>query len=194
MNNFKLIVASQSPRRQALVSTLGIPFEVRLADVEEVYPSDIDLYSVPEYLARLKATPHRKSLKPNEILLTSDTVVIFQQRILGKPKDRQHAIEMLGELSGKMHEVVTGIALETREKSVQFSTLTRVYFSPLTQEEIAYYVDNYAPYDKAGAYGIQEWIGYIGVEKIEGCYYNVMGLPVHDLYKALIRDFSTKTV
>jgi septum formation protein len=189
MDSIKIVLASKSPRRQALIGELGIPFEVRIKEVEEIYPETLDIYKVPEFLADLKAAPLRSELKKGEVLLTSDTVVVFNNTILGKPKDEQHSFEMLSTLSGEIHEVVTGVSLSSTEKEISFSSLTKVYFSELSPEEIQHYIETFKPMDKAGSYGIQEWIGYIGVQKIEGCYYNVMGLPLHDVYAALKKDF-----
>ena len=189
MDSIKIVLASKSPRRQALIGELGIPFEVRIKEVEEIYPETLDIYKVPEFLADLKAAPLRSELKKGVVLLTSDTVVVFNNTILGKPKDEQHSFEMLSTLSGEIHEVVTGVSLSSTEKEISFSSLTKVYFSELSPEEIQHYIETFKPMDKAGSYGIQEWIGYIGVQKIEGCYYNVMGLPLHDVYAALKKDF-----
>ncbi|MDX2362755.1 MAG: Maf family nucleotide pyrophosphatase [Crocinitomicaceae bacterium] len=189
MDKIKLVLASKSPRRQELIKELGFPVEIRIKEVEEIYPDDLDLYKVPEYLAKLKASPIIYSLAPNEVLVTSDTVVLLEGELLGKPKGREESISMLQRLSGKMHEVVTGVSLVSQDHSYSFSSKTNVYFSELTLVEIQQYVDQNQPFDKAGSYGIQEWIGYIGVQKIEGCYYNVMGLPLHDLYRALKSEF-----
>lgn len=189
MVDIKIILASKSPRRQALVKELGLPFEIRIKEVEEIYPEELELHSVPEFLANLKAKPLLETLKNGEVLLTSDTIVIHNEKILGKPKDTADAIDMLSKLSNSMHEVVTGVCLNSTTKSFSFATLTKVYFSELSPDEIKYYVENFKPFDKAGSYGIQEWIGYIGVKNIDGCYYNVMGLPIHDLYAALKKEF-----
>lgn len=185
-----LILGSKSPRRQALIGELGYPVEIRVREVEEIYPDSLPPEKVPAYLAKLKAQALIPTLNENEILVTSDTVVILNGKVIEKPADRADAIAMIQSLSGTQHTVVSGVALHSTQKSHQFSTRTEVYFSPLTTEEIEYYVDTYKPFDKAGSYGIQEWIGYIGVQKIEGCYYNVMGLPLHDLYRALKAEFS----
>lgn len=189
MPDIKIILASKSPRRQALIGELGFPVEIRIKEVEEIYPDSLDLHAVPEYLAKLKAEPFKNDLVAGEVLLTSDTVVVHEGRILGKPKNEKDAFEMLRSLSGKMHEVVTGVCLMSIQKEQVFSTLTNVYFSDLSDAEIQHYLEQFKPMDKAGSYGIQEWIGYIGVERIEGCYYNVMGLPLHDVYAALKKDF-----
>lgn len=184
-----LILGSKSPRRQALIQELGLPVEIRTHEIEEIYPKDLSPEKVPEYLARLKAEPLISTLNENEILVTSDTIVLQDNEVIGKPKDRAAAIAMLQRLSGKMHQVVTGVSLISKAKSHSFSSITEVYFSELTEEDIVHYVDTCKPFDKAGSYGIQEWIGFIGVSKIEGCYYNVMGLPLHDVYRALKSHF-----
>ncbi|MDG1148082.1 MAG: Maf family nucleotide pyrophosphatase [Crocinitomicaceae bacterium] len=190
MDKLKIVLASKSPRRQALIKELGFDFEIRTKEVEEIYPPELPPYKVPEFLAALKAVPIAPTLNHNEILLTSDTIVLAEGNILGKPKDKQEAFEMIQTLSGKSHEVITGVQLKSVDKLISFSSITTVYFSPLTTDEISFYIDKYKPMDKAGSYGIQEWIGYIGVSKIEGCYYNVMGLPIHDVYQALKEHFN----
>jgi len=184
-----IVLASKSPRRQALVKEMGFPFEVRIKEVEEKYPSVLPSLEVPIYLAELKSKPFSTSLHDNELLLTSDTVVIHNDVILGKPKDKGDAQRMLRSLSGKSHEVVTGVCLTSNSRSISFSEKTIVHFSDLTEREVDYYIDKYQPFDKAGAYGIQEWIGAIGIHKIEGCYYNVMGLPVNKIYSVLRGEF-----
>lgn len=181
----KIILSSKSPRRQQLLADMGIEFDVKTIEVEEVYPDDLPSKDVASYLAELKAEPFRNQLDDSTIVITSDTVVVLKDMVLGKPKDRAQAIEMLNRLSGNTHEVITGVCLLSKGKKRCFSSSTKVYFKHLTASEIEYYVDNYNPFDKAGSYGIQEWIGYIGIEKIEGSYFNVMGLPVHELYKEL---------
>ena len=184
---YKLILASASPRRQQLMRDAGFPFEVRLKSVEEHYPEDIEIEEVPLYLSRLKASAFQDELLEKEILITADTVVCLQGRILGKPKGREEAISMLQALSGRCHTVVTGVCLTSCRWQHAFSVRTEVFFKALTDDEIRYYVNTYKPFDKAGAYGIQEWIGYIGIERIEGSFYNVMGLPVQRVYEALQR-------
>lgn len=182
-----LVLASKSPRRQFLLRELGLPFEVRLnGEIDETYPSTLNYLDIPVYLSLKKAEAYRKDLAGNEILITSDTIVWSNGKILGKPANRGDAIEMLQQLSGSKHTVVTGVALVNNEKEHTFSSVTDVYFRPLTNEEIEYYIDNFKPFDKAGAYGIQEWIGYVAVERIEGSYFNVMGLPIQKLYNELI--------
>jgi septum formation protein maf len=185
IKNYKLILASASPRRQQLMKDAGLTFEVRLKKIVEDYPKDLPLEKVPEYLSKVKAEAFREELQPDEVLVTADTVVCIHGKILGKPASRAEAISMLRELSGNRHLVVTGVSVTTKTKQISFSALTNVFFKELSDEEIEYYVDVYKPFDKAGAYGIQEWIGYIGIERIEGSFYNVMGLPVQKLYETL---------
>ena len=183
----KLILASQSPRRQQLLKELGLPFQVRLnGEVDESYPSNMEFLDIPVYLAQKKAESVVSSLADNEILIASDTIVWCKGRVLGKPASRQDAIDMLTELSGCKHSVVTGVAITNGKRLQTFSSVTEVYFRSLSVSEMDYYVDNFKPYDKAGAYGIQEWIGYVAVERIEGSYFNVMGLPVQRLYTELL--------
>ena len=183
----KIILASKSPRRKELLEGLEIPFEIRTKEVEEIYPDDLSPKEVAPFLAELKAKPLISSLQENEILLTSDTVVLLNDEILGKPKDENDAIKMLEKLSGTIHEVITAVHMRSIHKSVTFSNVTKVYFSEITEKEIAYYVEKFKPLDKAGSYGIQEWIGFIGIKKIEGCYFSVMGLPVHDVYENYLK-------
>lgn len=185
IKNYKLILASASPRRQQLMKDAGFTFEVRLKNVEEKYPQELHWENVPEYLSKVKASAFREELKAEEVLITADTVVCIHDRILGKPADRKEAISMLQELSGNRHLVVTGVSVTTRTEQLSFSSRTDVFFKHLSNEEIEFYVDTYKPFDKAGAYGIQEWIGYIGIERIEGSFYNVMGLPIQKLYETL---------
>lgn len=180
----KIILASKSPRRHSLVSGLDIDFEIEIREVEEIYPSEIPLHDVPEFLAKLKASPWSDNLE-NKIIITADTVVIHQGKILGKPKDRDEAIGMVEALSGETHEVVTGVAITSRDKQVSFSDLTKVTFAELIADEISHYIDTYEPYDKAGSYGAQEFIGYIAITQLVGSYFNVMGLPVHRLFEEL---------
>lgn len=183
--DYKIILASASPRRQQLMRDAGFEFEVRLKETEEIYPETLVSTEVPVYLSRLKAAAFTDEIKDGELLITADTVVCLGAKILGKPKNREHAIEILHLLSGQKHTVVTGVCLTTRHKQQTFSSFTDVYFKELTEDEIVYYIDHYKPFDKAGAYGIQEWIGYIGIKRIDGSFYNVMGLPVQQLYTTL---------
>lgn len=181
----KLILASKSPRRQALIAGLDIDFEIRLKEVEEIYPSDLAPELVPEFLAKLKAEPFLDSLEDSEILLTSDTIVILDGRIMEKPKSEDEAKRMLTELSGHTHVVVTGVCISSNEQQKVFANQTKVTFLELTEEEIAFYISKYKPFDKAGSYGAQEWLGYVAIEKLEGSFYSVMGLPLHQVYQAL---------
>ena len=185
LENYKLILASGSPRRQQLLQNLGLDFEVRPSFLEEFYPEELGMTAIPVYLAQLKAESVKDELKENELLITADTIVWKDEKVLQKPKSRDEAISILKSLSGCQHQVITGMHLLSLEKKVSFHAVTEVWFDDLSDEEIFFYVDNYKPYDKAGAYGIQEWIGYVGVNKIEGSFYNVMGLPVHKLYQYL---------
>ena len=180
---YRLILASQSPRRRQLLADAGIEFELAPRfECEESFSEEMPAAEVAEYLANLKSEAYPESLGEKDILLTADTVVIACNRILGKPADRAEAIAMITMLSGCEHEVVTGVTLRSAEKVKRFSVSSKVHFRTLSQEEIEYYVDTYKPFDKAGSYGIQEWIGYVGIEGIEGSFYKVMGLPVQRLY------------
>lgn len=186
LKKYKVILASNSPRRKELLAGLNIDFEVRVInDIDESYPPDLDIYDVAEYIACKKAEVYKADLANDELLITADTIVSRFDKILGKPADQEDAIKMLHELSDRVHEVVTGVCLLTKEKNVSFSESSAVSFSKLSDEEIRYYVEKYSPFDKAGAYGIQEWIGYVGVEAINGSFYNVMGLPIQKLYQEL---------
>ena len=183
---YRLLLASQSPRRRELIAGTGIPFELAPRyECQESYPATLPADEVPAYLSRLKSEAYPAPLAEGEILLTADTVVILADEVLGKPTDRDDALAMLGRLSGNRHRVVTGVTLRSATHTHTFAACSEVCFRSLTPEEIAYYVDHYRPYDKAGAYGIQEWIGYIGIERIEGSFYNVMGLPIQLLYVEL---------
>ena len=183
---YKLILASNSPRRKELLAGLGVPFEVRvLQDIDEHYPENLPVNEVARYIAKEKADAYRRIVAADELIITADTVVIVGDEILGKPMDEADAVRMLRLLSGRTHQVTTGVCLLTAEKERCFDVTTDVTFKTLTDEEIHYYVDRYRPFDKAGAYGIQEWIGYIGVTGLNGSYYNVMGLPVQRIYQEL---------
>ena len=182
---YNIILASQSPRRRQILKDAGVTFESRAKDTNEDFPSSLPKKEVPEFLANKKAQAFLPELKDNELLITADTVVIIDGEILNKPANREEAISMLQKLSGKMHEVVTGVSLTSISKQILFSDLTKVYFLPLDLSDIEYYVDTHKPFDKAGSYGIQEFIGYIGIEKIEGSYFNVMGLPIHKVIQEL---------
>ena len=182
---FQLVLGSKSPRRQELLAGMGFDFEVRTKDTDEDFPATIPLKDVPVFLAEIKANALTDDLKKGEVLITSDTIVLLENEILGKPTSPENAKEMLQKLAGKSHEVITGVHLKSLEKSVSFSVSTKVFFKPLTDEMISFYIENYKPFDKAGAYGIQEWIGFVGIERIEGSYFNVVGLPVAELWDAL---------
>jgi len=188
LDKYKIILASKSPRRQQLLADLGIDYEVETREVEEVYPESLSSYQVPEYLSKLKAKPFLSEIDNDTIVITSDTIVCIDGEILGKPGDYNHAVEMFKKISGKKHQVVTGVCITSKAKQVCFTSSTDVFFKELSREEIDFYIDRFKPYDKAGAYGIQEWIGYIGIKRIEGSYFNVMGLPVQRLYEEL-RNF-----
>lgn len=184
-----MILASQSPRRQKLLSELGIQFEVMPVDVDESFPAGLKHKGIAIYLSELKARAFDLTkMCENCLVITADTIVWKDNGILEKPVDRQDGFRILKQLSGDMHEVITAFTLRDRSEMKTFHSLTRVFFKKLTDEEILYYLDNFNPYDKAGAYGAQEWIGYIGIERIEGCYFNVVGLPLPELYVAL-NDF-----
>ena len=180
----KIVLSSNSPRRKELLGELGIDFEVRVIEgIDETYPKELSVEEVPQYIAREKARVY--IVGKDEVLLTADTVVVLGNEIMGKPHDEADAMRMLRQLSGKTHQVITGVCLKTSDKQVTFSDITDVSFAELTDEEIKYYVDNFRPLDKAGAYGIQEWIGLAGVTGIKGSYFNVVGLPVHRVYAEL---------
>ncbi|MDR3680541.1 MAG: Maf family protein [Flavipsychrobacter sp.] len=184
----KIILASQSPRRKQLLQQAEIEFEVLVADVDETNPRGMPGTEVPVYLAKMKADAVQH-LAADAIVIAADTVVLLDDKVLGKPRDAEDARDMLRQLSGRMHTVVTGVCIQSDSKQISFSTETKVYFRSLTREQIAYYVESYKPFDKAGAYAIQEWIGMIGIEKINGDYYNVMGLPIGEVVAFLKHDF-----
>ena len=183
---YKFILASQSPRRQMLLKEMGLQFSVFSKDIDEAFPPELKREEIPLYLSKLKARVHSEGIDDNTIVIAADTIVWINHRALNKPANEAEAKEMLKELSGKMHEVATAVTICSNKKSKSFFALTNVYFKTLSDEEINYYVSTYKPLDKAGAYGAQEWIGYIAVEKIEGSYFNVMGLPVKELYEELL--------
>lgn len=186
LKNKKIILASKSPRRQELLKGLGLSFEVKTKEVKEDFPNALASNKVASFLAQKKANAFE--LSDNELLITSDTTVLLEGKVLNKPKNEKEAAEMLQSLSGKSHQVCTGVCVKTSNKELVFSETTTVNFKPLSLEEIEHYISNFKPFDKAGSYGIQEWIGFIGIIKIEGCYYNVMGLPLARLYQELL-DF-----
>lgn len=180
-----IILASGSPRRQDFFKNLGLDFEIRLKDTEEVYPPELSHYQISDYLAELKSLPFIKELKDEDILITSDTIVWHNGLMLGKPKDNDDAFSMLKSLSNATHDVITSICVRTKTLKKTVNAVTKVTFKAFTDEELWYYINTYSPLDKAGAYGIQEWIGQIGVICLEGSYFNVMGLPTHLLYETL---------
>lgn len=186
LKDYHIILASGSPRRQQFFKDLDIPFEVRLKPVDEDYPPRLTHFEISDYLAQLKTLPFKNELNDNDILITSDTIVWHNQKALGKPQNKDDAYQMLKSLSDATHEVITSVCLKTKTFEKTVHDITKVTFKALTDKEIHYYIDNYKPYDKAGAYGIQEWIGHVAVTKIEGSYFNVMGLPTHLIYKTLM--------
>lgn len=183
--NKRIILASGSPRRQELFKELDVKFTIKVKEVEENYPSNLKEQDITNYLAELKANAFDNELLENDIVITADTIVWYKNNALEKPKNKQDAINMLKELSGTSHKVISSVCIKSTGFQKTFFDVTKVYFKQLTDTEINYYVENYHPFDKAGAYGIQEWIGFIGVTKIEGSYFNVMGLPVHKIYEEL---------
>ncbi len=189
LQHYRIVLGSNSPRRKELLAGLDLKFEVEvIPGIDESYPDDLTADEIPAYIARKKAEAYLEKMTDNELLITADTIVVTYgqpDRILGKPAGREEAIEMLCHLSDHVHEVITGVCLTTKQKTVSFSVSSAVAFSNLEKDDIIYYVDKYRPYDKAGSYGIQEWIGYVGVEAINGSFYNVMGLPVQRLYQEL---------
>lgn len=186
IQKYHIILASNSPRRKELLSGLDLEYEVNIIpNIDESYPSDIPTDDVPEYIANKKAEAYKPFLKDGTLLITADTVVVLEDKIYGKPIDEADAKKMLHDLSGKTHRVITGVCLTTKDKQRRFSAVSDVRFSTLTNEEIEYYVTKYKPLDKAGAYGVQEWIGHVAVEFISGSYYNIMGLPIQRLYQEL---------
>lgn len=188
LKKYNIVLASNSPRRKELMSGLGIDYVVKtLQDVDESYPDTLQGTEIPAYISQEKADAYKSLIQPDELLITADTIVWLNGEVLGKPKDREGAMNMLRKLSGTSHQVITGVCLTTGHWQKSFTAVTDVTFAVLTEEEIIYYVDKYVPMDKAGAYGVQEWIGFIGVESISGSYFNVMGLPVQRLYQELKR-------
>lgn len=188
LKKYKIILASNSPRRRELLAGLDIPFEVKvLPGIEEHYPATLQGEDIPKYLSAQKAAAYRDGMTGDELIITADTIVWVDGVVLGKPHDASDAVRMLAMLSGKTHEVMTGVTVMTCDRQHTFAVTTKVEFAALSDEEITYYVEHYRPFDKAGAYGIQEWIGYVGVRSLEGSYYNVMGLPVQRLYVELLK-------
>nr|WP_262907082.1 Maf-like protein [Bacteroides intestinalis] len=188
LKKYKVILASNSPRRKELLAGLGVDYEVRtLPDVDESYPETLQGADIPLYIAKEKADAYVAMMQPGELMITADTIVWLDGKVLGKPQDKEDALQMLRTMSGRTHEVFTGVCITTTDWQRSFTAQTEVRFATLSEEEIAYYVDNFQPMDKAGAYGVQEWIGFIGVENISGSYYNIMGLPVQKLYRELLK-------
>lgn len=188
LKKYKVILASNSPRRKELLAGLGVDYEVRtLPDVDESYPETLQGADIPLYIAKEKADAYVAMMQPGELMITADTIVWLDGKVLGKPRDREDALQMLRTMSGRTHEVFTGVCITTTDWQRSFTAQTEVRFATLSEEEIAYYVDKFQPMDKAGAYGVQEWIGFIGVENISGSYYNIMGLPVQKLYRELLK-------
>ena len=188
INAYDIILASKSPRRQQLLEGIGLKYRiVNHIDIEEIYPSILKREEIPVYLAQAKAMIYSSLIEQNTLLIAADTIVWLHNEVIGKPDGKDDAIEMLKRLSGNMHEVFTGVCIKTASREKIFHACTKVFFRKMSEEEILYYVNAYKPFDKAGAYGVQEWIGYVGVEHIEGSYFNIMGLPVHQLYDELIR-------
>lgn len=187
LKGYKIVLASGSPRRQQFLKELDANFEVRLKEVDEIYPDTLQGAEITDYLAQLKAAALEETLTDDEILITSDTIVWHENKALGKPTDYEDAFEMLRSLSGKTHEVITSVCIKNAGISETFNDITRVTFNALTDAEIKYYLDNYRPYDKAGSYGIQEWIGLVAIARIEGSYATVVGLPVDKVYQHLSR-------
>lgn len=186
LQKYSIILASNSPRRKELISGLGIDYVVRtLPDIDESFPEHLSAEEIPAYICKAKADAYRTTMATDELVITADTIVWSEGRVLGKPQDREEAIRMIRSLSGKSHQVITGVCLTTQQTQKTFTSTSEVVFDDLTEEEIAYYVDRFNPMDKAGAYGVQEWIGYIGVKFISGSFYNIMGLPIQRLYQEL---------
>ena len=188
LEKYKVILASGSPRRRELMAGLGVNYEVRiLPDVDESYPDTLQGEEIPLYIAKEKADAYIPMMQPDELIITADTIVWLDGKVLGKPQDREDALQMLRTMSGRTHEVFTGVCITTTDWQRSFTAQTEVRFATLSEDEIIYYVDNFKPMDKAGAYVVQEWIGFIGVENISGSYYNIMGLPVQRLYRELLK-------
>lgn len=186
LNKYEIVLASNSPRRKELLQRMGVNFKVRtLFGIDESYPDSLRGEDIVCYISRNKAKAYQSSMAPNELLITADTIVYVDGEVMGKPKNAEQAKEMLHKLSGKTHQVITGVTIVTPKRTENFGVTSQVKFTNITDEEINFYVDNYLPFDKAGAYGIQEWIGIVAVEEIKGSYFNVVGLPVQRLYQKL---------
>ena len=187
LKKYRIILGSASPRRQELLRGIDIPFEVISKDVEESYPSSLTGVGIPMYLAEKKANAFSDMITDDTMVITADTIVLLEGKVLGKPSDKENARKMLQQLSGKTHQVITGVCITTKMRRRTFHTASEVRFAHLNEGEIDYYLEHYVPYDKAGSYGVQEWIGFIAVEQITGSYFNVMGLPIQRLYNELKR-------
>lgn len=186
LSRYNIILASNSPRRKELLSGLNIPYEIKtLPDIDESYPDSLAGEDIAIYIAKEKANAYLDQLDDKILLITADTIVLLDGKVYGKPSDETDAKQMLRDLSGKTHQVITGVCITTKDKQVSFGVSSEVRFSKLDDDEIEYYVSNYKPFDKAGAYGVQEWIGYVAVEYISGSYFNIMGLPIQRLYREL---------
>lgn len=185
LKNRNIILASGSPRRQELLKSLGVDFSIQLKPVKEDYPTRLRHFEISDYLAQLKALPFKESLQKNDLLITSDTIVWHNDQAMGKPRNAEEAFKMIASLSHTTHEVITSVCFTSKDFEKTVNSVTKVVFRELTEAEMRYYIDTYKPFDKAGGYGIQEWIGQIGITKIEGSYFNVMGLPVHLVYRVL---------
>ncbi len=188
LKNYNIILASNSPRRKELLEGLGVNYSVKtLSGVDESYPETLNGEEIPLFIAKKKADAYINNISDNDLIITADTIVWLDGKVLGKPENAAHAKEMLAALSGKTHQVMTGVCITSKDKRKEFVSVTDVTFDTLSAEEIEYYVENFRPFDKAGAYGIQEWIGYIGVKSISGSYFNVVGLPIQRLYRELVK-------
>lgn len=186
LKNNRLILASGSPRRHDFFRELGLDFEIRLKEIDEIYPTHLKGSEITDYLSKLKAKAFVNDLQENDILITADTIVWLEGKAIGKPKNKEDSIKMLKKLSGKTHQVISSFCISSITNQVIKNDITNVKFSRLNDSEIEYYIDKFKPYDKAGSYGIQEWIGYIGIERIEGSYFNVMGFPIQKFYRAIL--------
>lgn len=185
IKNYRVILASKSPRRHLLLKETGIDFEIVNADTDETFPEHLKSYKIPLYLSQKKADAVDMVFDDKTILITADTIVWINNKVINKPVDYDDAVKMLQTLSGNSHEVYTGVTIKSKNKQISFHVKSKVFFRKLLKKEIEYYVEKFKPYDKAGAYGIQEWIGYVGIKRVEGSFYNVMGLPITRLYKQL---------
>ena len=185
LKNYNIVLGSASPRRKELLAELELEFSIKTTDKEEDYPKDLEINEIAKFLAKKKANIIARDIEKDDLLITADTIVVQNNEVIHKPKNKQDAIEILRKLSGNSHKVITGICIKSSEKQIVFSSITNVFFTNLSDDEICFYIEKYKPFDKAGAYGIQEWIGFIGIEKIIGSYNNVVGLPTAELYQKL---------